>query len=262
MPFDLKKALNKLDRPPSVQNWARLVHASKTETIKAILSFVRNNPQISYQSGNTAIRDRFMLGIDRATAIAAVSKAGSPPGREPNRDYVNAFFDYDLSRRFPVGRYVDFDRQWFRLSRDVLVPVSPIVILRESGILVPVFSCGWSSISLDEDQRRLFMSVIEDALLSLTDLQDSPAEFLFFPRSPAPKGQKGTRHAAVWNRGLYPLLTGQELQERVELYMAARDEARAILIAEAEVRPASEENSADMHGQAEGQADLFGDMDT
>ena len=133
-------------------------------------------------------------------------------------------------RGYPIGTCVQFEQQWFRISRDILVPVSPLVIMRERGLFVPVFLCGWSDLALDLNQRRLLMTIYEDAFLSLTDFQKSPAEFLFFPKVEDAGGSK-QRRPEVWSRGDYELLAAGELREQVALYLAARDDARAILLA-------------------------------
>jgi hypothetical protein len=227
MPVDLGKALLKLDRPPSGHNWVRFVRSTQPETTKSILSFVRGMPKFSYQSGSSAIRDCLTLGIDHATAVAMTQRSGAPAGRGQNKALVDAFYEYDKTRNYPRFVSVGFERQWFRVSRDILVPVAPLAVIREHGRFVPLFVCGWSQVQLSTPQRRLLATVYDDAFLSLTDYMHSPAEFLFFP-----KNADGIREAEVWSRGDYDLLSESELNEQVQLYIAAREEVRAILAAE------------------------------
>jgi len=82
------------------------------------------------------------LGIDESTALAACDRAGSPIGRPYNRSLVHAFSKYNIQRKYVSANRIEFEKQWFRISRDVSVPVTPLFILHEHGEFVPVFLCG------------------------------------------------------------------------------------------------------------------------
>jgi hypothetical protein len=243
------KMLRKLDRPPAGPNWVRFIHGDAARTAKAIVAFAMGQPQFSYQPGYAAIKDRIELGIDREAAIRIASERGSPAGRVQNKEFVEAFFEYDETRKFSASNPIDFETEYFRVSREVRVPVAPLSIIRERGRFVPIFACGWRLNPLAITQRRLLMTIYEDAFLSLTDYQKSPAEVLFFPKSDAE--EKPKREPEVWKRGDYALLTKSELDECVETFVSARDMARAVLLAEIErlkqeaekERPATEEGA-------------------
>lgn len=258
MPVDITKALAKLDRPPSGPNWVRFVQDDRPLTTRAILNFVKGMPRFTYLTGLTAIRDHFLLGISEDTAVKLTAGAGAPAGRQQNRELVEAFFAHSKSRGYPTGTSIDFERQWFRISRELAVPVSPLVIIREHGRFVPIFVCGWSDLALDEGQRRLLMTIYEDAFLSLTDYQTSPAEFLFFPKV-ASNGKK-EREAEIWRRGDYALLSAAQLDEQVHCYLEAREEVRGILLTAkaAEERRRSEESMRDESQDSDSADDLFG----
>ena len=228
MPLDFIKALSKLDKPPSSHNWVRFVRPTGPETTKSILSFVAGAPKFTYHTGSVAVRDRFRLDISLETAVAITQRFGAPAGRQQNKELVEAFFEFDLTRKYPKSVCSEFERQWFRISRELLIPVAPLVVVRENGRFVPIFLCGWSQVDLDIEQRRLLMTVCEDAFLSLTDYQMSPAEFLFFPK--LGKGKAAVRTPEVWHRGDYALLPPDELNEQVQKYLLAREEARGILL--------------------------------
>lgn len=229
MAADLIKALSKLDRPPSAVNWARFVHESRPKTTKSIVSFVTGIPQVVYSAGYTAIRDRLNLAIKEEMVIGAAARA-APKSRAQNVELVQAFLNYEAERNYPLATNIEFDRQWFPISRELGVPVAPLTILRENGQFLPIFVCGWSDLALTPAQCRLLMTVIEDAFLSLTDFQSSPAEFLFFPR--VKHGElKGERRPVVWKRGEFDLLSQAQLEEQVETYLASRDDARAVILA-------------------------------
>jgi hypothetical protein len=255
MPVDLKKALLKLDHPPSGFNWVRHVRETKAHTANAILAFVKGIPSFNYQTSSTAIHDELLFGIGMDAAVSVTQRGGAPAGRLQNKELVEAFFKYNETRRYPVGNCVEFERQWFRISRDILVPVSPLAVLREKGRFVPIFLCGWSELALDIRQRRLLMTVYEDAFLSLTDFQQSPAEFLFFPKDRSM--DEPERVPEVWSRGDYVLLTQDELAEDIQRYLAARDDVRAIL-EKAQAEEAKRRSRED--GTSPSQSDdLFGD---
>lgn len=260
MAIDPKKALLRLDRPPAGQNWARLVRNNTPRTTKALLQFLEAIIPFTYQTGTAAIRDEFFFGIGEATAIRVTQLGGAPAGRSQNKEFVQAFFEHHRVRRYPIGVSVEFERQWFRISRDVAVPVSPLAVIRENERFVPIFVCGWSDLALDLSQRRLLMTIIEDAFLSLTDYQDSPAEFLFFPRRITDDGSTKRRTAEVWKRGDYELLSQTDLDEHVQRFLNARDEVRQILEAEqrAEARRREEQRRLEEARKAEDPDDLFG----
>lgn len=76
------------------------------------------------------------------------------------------------------------------------------------------------------------MTIYEDAFLSLTDYQKSPAEVLFFPK--VEDGEQRVRQPEVWNRGDYELLPKGELDRCVEIFVQARKTARQALLDEIE----------------------------
>lgn len=240
---DLTKSLAKLDKCPAVINWIRFVHDTQPKTTRGIIQFVTGAPKIVYSPAYAAIRDYLNLGVEGSTALRLTETRGAPAGRPQNRELVAAFLDRDKARQYPLCTSIEFEREWFRISRELAIPVGPLTILREKGRFLPIFVCGWSELPLSLMQRRLFMTIVEEAFLSLTDFGNSPAEFVFFPRQKDGPG-KGQRKAEVWERGDYVLLSQAELERNVERYLASREEARAYLLAmraEDERRQAKEE---------------------
>ncbi len=227
---DLQAILRKLDRPPAGPNWVRFVHDEPERTAKAILSFAKGIPPFTYRSGYVAAKDRIELGIDKATALGIAQTRGAPAGRAQNAEFIEAFFEYDAERRYSAANSIDFEGGRFLVSREVWVPVSPLSVIREHGVFLPVFVCGWNTNPLSLTQRRLYATLQEDAFLSLTDFLKSPSETLFFPKVDI-HGQK-KRVPEVWRRGDYELLSKSELDRCVEVFLVARDAARAVLIEE------------------------------
>jgi len=234
--------LRKVDHPPAAINWVRLNDASPPVIAKRIFRFALSPPRWSYRAANAAAHDRIAFGLDRETARKMALTKGNPLGRPHNLSLVDAFYDYDSQRQYS-GRpvYAEGLTEYFKLNQDLWLPVKPLVIVAEDGKLVPVFLCGWSELSLTLFQRRLYMSIVEDAFFSLTDFQQSPGEFLFFPKEGI--GKEKHRAPEIWHRGDYDLLTQEQLQEQVTIYLEARDIARLAMIEELKRRAANERDS-------------------
>jgi hypothetical protein len=224
----ISELLAKLDRPPSGPNWVRFIADSEIGTAQRITAFVRAIPVVHYRPAYATIKDRIELGIPKENMLNACRRSGAPEGYRPNEDLVSAFWDYDQRRRYSAAGTIGFEKEFFRVSRDILVPVAPLSIIRESGKFIPIFLCGWTEIKLSHLQRRLLMTIYEDSFLSLTDFQSSPAEILFFPKRKV--DDKIERIAEVWSRGDYQQLSDSELRECVERYVLGRDLARQILL--------------------------------
>lgn len=192
------------------------------QSAKAIFSFINGQPPFNYFPAYQAAKDRVELRISKEQALAIVRSKGAPLGRERNEELVKAFFDHDEIRQYSASNPISFEKEFFRVSRDVKVPVAPVSIIRERGKFVPIFMCGWQTIPLRLRQRRLLMTVCEDAFLSLTDYQDAPAEFLFFPKLDG----ASERSPLPWQRGDYELLGTKQLNECVEIFLLARELVR------------------------------------
>lgn len=252
----LHRILRKLDHPPAGPNWVRFICDDVPPTAKAMLRFARGQPQFNYQSGYHGIKDHIELGIGREQAILVASSKGAPAGRTQNVELVEAFFEYDAERKYSASNPIGFDVEYFRISRSVIVPVAPLSIIRERGKFVPIFLCGWSANPLWLLQRRLLMTIYEDAFLSLTDYLEAPAEVLFFPRNDDEEERR--REPELWLRGDYELLSKAELDQCVEIFVLARDMVRQILLAEIEqLREEAKEEQPPSSGGSGDDPNLF-----
>lgn len=214
----------KLERPPYVHNWARYNYSDVEKTTKELVRFATGMPQITYAAALPIVHDRIALGLDRDTAMVAALSKGAPKSRPHVASLVGAFFDYDEVRRYSGSASYDQFVQPFRASRDIQIPVKPLLVIAENGQLKPLFLVGWSSMPLDTFQRRLLMTIVEDAVFSLTDFQASTGEFISFP-----KNIEGVRKPEIWQRGDYALLSSAELTEQVSIYLSALAAAKLIL---------------------------------
>lgn len=233
MAKDYPRLLRKLDRPPSGHNWVRLVHDDPVRTAKAILAFLLGIPPFTYLGAYRAAKDKIEWSISDEAAIRVALAKCSPIGRPHNEALIQAFLRFARGRNYATQNPIGYEPGAFRVAKGIVVPVSPLSIIRENKKFVPIFMCGWSTLPLTLMQRRLLMTVYEDSFLSLTDYQQSPAEMLFFPRIDASTKE---RESEVWHRGDYDLLSQRELNESVEVFLLARDMVRNQLMAEAEAQ--------------------------
>ncbi|MDO9487662.1 MAG: hypothetical protein Q7J32_04750 [Sphingomonadaceae bacterium] len=225
----LDTVLAKLDRPPAAQNWVRLNEfGDELKTAKRIADLALGMPPFNYIPSIVAIADAIRIGLARETAIKMVERAGAPAGREQNAAVVRAFYEHDEVRGYSRLKTVDNYQGYFLISREIRVPMRPAVTVIDKGHQVPVIFCGWKSVPLDLNQRRLLMTVLENGLFSFTDYMDSPGEVVFYPEGESFKGER-QREPEVWHRGDYQLLSNAELREQVASYMQARELARMII---------------------------------
>lgn len=213
----------KLDRIPAAPNFVRYNYDDYNLTLKAYVSFAKGMPTISYRDGLVLIKD-LVLGIintDQARKAARILPAS--PSREAVIEFVDAFCVYSDRRGYlATPAYQDFSTS-FSIGRDIYVPVRPTLVARENGQLKPIFVFGWKKVKLDNFQRRLLMTMLEDAIFTLTDFASCDAEIVFLPET------DGKREAEVWHRGDYNLLSPAELRNQVEIFLSAREAAYPII---------------------------------
>jgi hypothetical protein len=213
----------KLDRIPAAPNFVRYNFEDLTKTLKAYVQFAKGMPTVTYVPGITLIKDLVLGLIDIEQARQAVRRLKASPSRKANIEFVDAFCEYASTRQYQATpAYSDFSA-YFQIGRDLYVPVKPTLVAREAGQLKPVFVFGWKSVPLNDFQRRLLMTILDDAIFSLTDFQSSDAEIVFLPEI------DGTRRPEVWHRGDYDLLSPVELRNQIEIFLSARESAYPII---------------------------------
>jgi hypothetical protein len=220
----------KISRPPGAQNCARLnVISDEQQTTALIAQFALSIPPFNYIPAIKQCRTHVQFGLDVETATNAVLLRGAPAGRDKNASLVRAFYDYDEERGYSKCLYVDGYDGEYRLSRDVHVPTRATFTILENGNLVPVTICGWKSLSLDVNQIRFWMTMMEIGLYSHSDYRRSPAEVALFLEEQTSEGPARFPH--IIRRGDYTLFSPAEMRDQAELYIRAQ--AAALPIAEA-----------------------------
>jgi hypothetical protein len=217
----------KIERPPYAHNWVRYNFPELEKTIKALVAFMESAPQITYAAGMPIIRDRIALKLDKDTAIKAAANRGHKKSRPYVQELVQAFYDYDETRNYSGLPSYDQYVAPFQVSRDIKIPVKPLIVISEDGLLKPIFVVGWATLPFNNFQHRLLSTVLDDAVFSLTDFQRSPGEFICFPRGEGTNS--GQRRPLIWKRGDYNLLSAGELKQQIELYQEALAAAKNIV---------------------------------
>lgn len=220
----LPEILAKLDKPPAAHNWALCNHQEQRRTTSSLVNLAMGFPTISYQWATIVIQNVLADGLSDERALQNLEKICPPSQLEGNLEFLAAFLAYNEERQYRGFRVFDEFSGQFLAGPDVAVPVRPIAILNDGGVLKPLFVIGWATNNLKYYQRRLLASVYEDAIYSLTDLRDSPGEVLLFPRN-----CYGVRTVDRWDRGSYQLLSRGELRDQVERFVQARSDARPII---------------------------------
>jgi hypothetical protein len=170
------------------------------------------------------IKDVVLGLIDCDQARSAAQRLRASPSKAAVIEFVDAFCDDAASRSYrATPAYSDF-ATFFSIGRDLYVPVKPTLVAREGGQLKPIFVFGWKSVPLTNFQRRLLMTILEDAIFSLTDFEASDAEIVFLPED-----EDGERSPEIWHRGDYQLLSDAELRNQMEVFLSAREQAYPII---------------------------------
>ena len=224
MKMTLERVLTKVAHPPAPQNWVRLITPDDVaHTAKNIANFALGVPEFNYVVGAKMCHDRVRNHLALETALKACARFGSPAGREQNASFVRAFYQCDESRRYSDGRYFDSYNGFFPTSRDVKIPTKPTFTIIEAKKQVPVVLCGWKTVPLDFNQRRIVSTVYENGLFSYGPYRHSPGEIVFFPEFETEDGPE--RSPEVWHRGEYGFLSASEIRDLLELYALAQEAA-------------------------------------
>ncbi|MBA3056269.1 MAG: hypothetical protein FP826_15410 [Sphingomonadales bacterium] len=223
MSSQMEKFFRKLDRIPAAPNFVRYNFEDLIKTVKAYIGFAKGMPTVSYVDGIKIIKDLVLGLIGPEQAGIAARRLRESPSRAEIIGFVDAFCIYAGERLYrATPAFSDFS-EYYQIGRDLFVPVRPTLVAREGGKFKPIFVFGWKSIPLTEFQRRLLMTILEDAIFSLTDFQNSDAEIVFLPEV------NGVRYSEVWCRGDYTLLSPSELKNQMEVFLSAREMAYPII---------------------------------
>jgi hypothetical protein len=221
----ISQILSKLDRPPAAHNWALCNYRDKAATTKAMVGLALGFPSISYQWALKIIALKFADGRTDQESTNMLQSICPPMQLEANLELLTTFLQYAADNDMKGIPVLPEYKGHYQAGPNVRVPVSPTTILRSEGKLKPLVIVPWATSKLDTFQRRLLSTLYEDAIYTLTDFANSDGEVLFFPRD-----KHGVRRAESWSRDHLVPLTKNEIVEQVETFVAARDDAKPIII--------------------------------
>lgn len=224
--------MKRLEAPPHVPHWVRYNYRDLDRTIKEILGFARSFPKYTYSHAMKLLGDRLQFRAEWETLLKSAKVDGRANSRYLCVELLEAFQLFEQTHDLVGYKAYDFEVLPWRISADVSVPVKPLTTLLKNGRLEPVFVFGWADFPLDDFQIRLMMTVIEDALFSLSDYQNSKGHFIVLPRV----GKSRVRKGRVWHRGDYDLLTSEEVSVQVDTYLKALEVVKKTIARTDEVR--------------------------
>src|SRR5262245_20553034 len=132
-------SVKKIDRPPYVHNWVRYNYPDELKTAKALVAFMQGMPSVTYAAASPIVRDRIVFGLDEETAIKAALSKGHKKSRPYVAEFVRVFYDYDKIRNYSGLPSYDQYVAPYRISREIQIPVKPLVVISEDGLLKPIF---------------------------------------------------------------------------------------------------------------------------
>ena len=164
---------------PSLQHLARNCHSDPQLVKRALVRLAKNKPIFNYNPLVDAVRDMLVFkqpydeivnGIERRVAREFVRKCFLDvlPLIRDYFDGVDASFVHDVQpRHYPI-------------SQGLLVPFQPPLIYGAGGRLYFPWFSFWRTNPIVNKQLSLFVSVVEEILLSDPDLEDAKFEILDF----------------------------------------------------------------------------------
>lgn len=221
---DISRIEKKLKQPPSAPNWVRYNHFDQVKTTKAIASFALGFPRSALFQIYRTIADIVIWNISDEEALKSVSLIKDPLTAKLGKEIVTAFSAYNREQKLDGLEIFEGAVGLFKVSRDISVPVKPTFVILKNGKPTPVFVIGWTSLPFSTHQKRLLTTVIEDALLSLSDFSGSDAVVICAPR--VGKSQRGI---VSWLTSEFPRLNRDELAQQLERYTTGLSEALPIV---------------------------------
>jgi hypothetical protein len=173
------------------------------------------------------------FGITEEEALKAVALIKNPLVSKLGREIVFAFSAYNKEQKLEGIQVFEDLIGFFRVSRDVVVPVRPTFVILENGRPTPVFFIGWTTLPFTRLQKRLLTTAIDDAILSFGDFAGSHAKIICAPRI-----SKVHRVIRSWSTADYPRLDNLELAQQLEFYSQALVEAVPLITEELKRRAA------------------------
>lgn len=209
-------------RPPAAHNAVRFLGPTHEVTRDRVFRFLKGSPRITYQPAYAFIHDRIQGQISHDTMLAGVARIKGDLNRRLNREVVSAYIENEEEIDFQGMPGFDDQVVQLRASADIILPVRPTAVVVGDNKFRVLTCLGWSGASFSHYQKRLWMTIYDDALFSLSDFQNADGVFAMFPRT----GEE--RELLRWERGDFDLVPMAELNDQLEMLSGAITEAQAM----------------------------------
>lgn len=237
---DFSKIEKKLKQPPSAPNWVRYNHSTQDKTTKAIAQFALGFPRSALFKVYRIVADMVVWNTPLEDALKSVSLIRDPLTAQLGKEIVTAFAGYISDTPLDGLEIFEETVGFFRVSRDVSVPVKPTFVILKDEKPTPVFLIGWTNMPFTEHQKRLLTTLIDDALLSLSDFSQSDALIISVPRV-----GNGCRQVLAWSTSQFPRLSATALAEQLSRYETGLSEALPLVKSELSRRATLRQSSTD-----------------
>lgn len=222
-----KQIMQKLRRPPAVHNWVKNIRLRRDDTAFALYNFAMNPPRSSLVAATSICAQIVTDQISLTQALKCVAGIKDASARDRAQWIVRAFHPF-AERKGWKGIQVFRDMvEYYPVAAGVRVPVRPTFVVNDGGSIAFYFVIGWAKMNLTTYQRRILSTLIQEAILSLEDFQDSEAHIICTPVSPYSKKE---RNVITWNVRAFDPLSEEEKEELFERYSSALNMADAMII--------------------------------
>lgn len=211
-----------LRNPPAAHNGVRFIGPNLDVTTKRVFNFLKSRPVLSYQPAYKLIHDRIHWKVDDRTILEALRRLKGKMRQRLNSEVVKAFLEHETE--IGCQGLPGFDDQFviFRAAAGLSLPVRPTAIVAAEDRFRVLTCLGWSAFDMTPHQIRLWMTIYEDALFSLTDFRNAEGIFTLFPK------EEGERGFMMWKRGDYDLVPMSELNDQLDMLARAMVDAEAL----------------------------------
>ena len=231
--INVEATIKRLLKPPSVANWVRHNFKRTDRTRKGLLRFAKVPPTHSLAEVYSICAAIVTDQIDLEQADKCIDRDKDTRAKVAAREIVPLFYAFakeqnleglaafkGFSTPYPLGRGPD--------GKAISIPVTPTFTIIRAGALVPVFLIGWATLPLDDYQKALLSTIINDALLTQQDFLGSDALIICTPKH----RKTDARQILTWHASKYATLSEDDLQDQFIRYRKALDDVARTLRSE------------------------------
>lgn len=225
----VEEIIARVRKPPSLQNWVRLNHRRRDDTVRSIARFVLARPRHALAAIYTLIADYITFGISKEAVERGLETITNPLVRRLGREIVGVVLPWlDKSEIKGIQVFHNLNIP-FPIGRGILVPVKPTFVFQRNRTLNPVFVIGWASMPFTPFQKQLFATIIHKAMMTLEGFEGGDAYIVCAPRI---RGSGSERFVRSWKVSEVALLSDDELRDQFDRFGNALDDVVPIILDE------------------------------